>query len=142
MQFSKLLDVGRWFDAFPGPPGPLYLVAVAFFLIWTLASVYLYFFRRKVFAGNGALIGMMTRFGGYAIAIGLVGLFLLAMRYAGIPYLSIRFLLYVTILAAIGYLGFIVYYLRMRYPARLAEVRAFEMRRRYSTERKRGKRRR
>ena len=142
MQLAKLLEVGRWFDGFPGPPGPLYLVAVVAFLFWTLASGYLYFTRRKVFVGNGALIGMVTRLGPYAIAIGLLGLFLLLMRYLGIPYLSIRFLLYLTIVAAVGYVGFIVYYLRVRYPRRVAEVRAFEMRRRYSPQPKRGKRRR
>lgn len=142
LQLGVLLDVGHWFDAFPGEPSQIYLVAVIAFTIWTIGSVYVYYFRRKIFAGNGALIGMATRFGPYAIAIGLIGLFLLAMRYAGIPYISIRFLLYVTILAAVGYLGFLAYYLRCRYPARLAEVRAAEMRRRYAPERKRGKRRR
>src|SRR5581483_10435157 len=81
VQLQKLLDVGRWFDAFPGEPSQIYLVAVIFFVIWTIASIYVYYFRRKIFAGNGALIGMATRFGPYAIAIGLIGLFLLAMRY-------------------------------------------------------------
>ncbi len=142
LQLQELLDLGHWFDAIPGQPSQIYLVAVIGFTVWTIASIYLYYFRRKIFAGNGALIGMATRFGPYAIAIGLIGLFLLAMRYAGIPYISVRFLLYVTILAAIGYLGFLVYYLRRRYPARLAEVRAAELRRRYAPERKRGKRRR
>jgi hypothetical protein len=142
VQLEKLLDVGRWFDAFPGPPSAIYLVAVIVFTAWTLVSVYVYYFRRKIFAGNGALIGMATRFAPYAIAIGLIGLFLLAMRYAGIPFISIRFLLYVTILAAVAYLGFLTYYLIRRYPARLAEVRAAEIRRRYAPERKRGKRRR
>lgn len=142
MNLQELLDVGHWFDSFPGPPSQVYLVAVVVFLIWTAVSLYVYYFRRKIFAGNGALIGMATRFGPYAIAIGVIGLFLLAMRYAGIPYISIRFLLYVTMLAAIGYLGFLVYYLTRRYSARLAEVRAAEVRRRYAPERKRGKRRR
>lgn len=142
MQLQELLDVGHWFDAFPGPPSQIYLVAVVGFTVWTLVSVYVYYFRRKIFAGNGALIGMATRLAPYAIAIGLIGLFLLAVRYAGIPYISVRFLLYATILAAIAYLGFLVYYLIRRYPTRLAEVRAAEMRRRYAPERKRGKRRR
>ena len=142
MQLAKLLEVGRWFEAFPGPAGPLELVAVVAFGMWTAASIYLYLARRKVFAGKGALIGMVTRLGPYAIAIGVLGLFFLAMRYFGVPYLSIRFLLYLTILTAVGYLGFVVYYLRFRYPRRVAEVRAFEMRRRYSPQPKRGKRRR
>ncbi len=132
MQPEKLLDLGRWFTPFPGPPGPLYLVATGAFLIWTIASVGLYAGRRRFFAGNGALIGMATRFGPYGIAIGVVGLFLLAMRYLDFPYLDARFLLYLTILAAIGYLGFLAYYLRRRYPARLAAVRAEELRRRYT----------
>lgn len=142
MHLEKLLEAGHWFNPFPGPPSSLYLLATTGFVLWTVASLFLYYFRRQIFAGNGALIGILTRFGPAAIAIGLTGLFLLAMRYAGIPYLSIRFLLYLTILAAIGYLGFLVYYFLRRYPARLAEVRAAELRRRYAPERKRGKRRR
>lgn len=136
------MDPGHWFEAFPGPPGPLYLVLVVFFVIWTVISLYLYTFRRTVFAGNGALIGMAARYGRYAIAIGLVGLFLLAMRYLGIPYLSVRALLVATILAAIGYVAFLVYYMIYRYPARLAEVRAHDLRRKYAPARKRARRRR
>lgn len=142
MQLQELLDIGHWFESFPGPPSQIYLVAVVVFLIWTAVSLSVYYFRRKIFAGNGALIGIATRFGPYAIAIGVIGLFFLAMRYAGIPYISIRFLLYATMLAAVVYLGFLVYYLTRRYPARLLEVRAAEVRRRYAPERKRGKRRR
>ncbi len=142
MHLQELLDIGHLLDSFPGPPSPIYLVAAVVFLIWTSASLYVYYFRRKVFAGNGALIGMATKFGPYAIAIGVIGLFLLAMRYLGIPYISVRFLLYLTMLAAIGYVGFLIYYLVRRYPSRLAEVRAAEIRRRYAPERKRGKRRR
>lgn len=142
MHLQELLDTGRWFDSFPGPPSQIYLVAAVVFVVWTAVSLGVYYFRRRIFAGNGALIGIATRFGPYAIAIGVIGLFLLVMRYLGIPYISIRFLLYVTILAAVGYLGFLVYYITRRYPARLAEVRAAEIRRRYAPERKRGKKRR
>jgi len=141
VQLQQLLDLGRWFDPFPQAPSPIYLLATVVFFIWTVVSAYAYYFRRKIFVGNGALIGIVTRFGPYALAIGVIGLFLLSMRYAGIPYLSIRFLLYVTILAAIGYVGFLAYYLIWRYPARVAEVRAAEIRRRYAPERKKAKRR-
>ena len=140
MQPSKLLDLSRWFAPFPEPPGSIYLVAVVVFGLWTIASVLLYVRRRQLFAGNGALIGMGTRFGPWAILIGGIGLFLLLMRYLGVPYISIRFLLYVTILAAIGYVGFLIYYLRRRYPGRLAAVRAEEQRRRYAASRRRKRR--
>lgn len=142
MQLQQLLDLGHWFEAFPGPPGPLYLVLLVFFVVWTVVSLYLYWFRRTVFAGNGALIGIASRYGRYAIAIGLLGLFLLVMRYLGIPYLSIRFLLDLTVLAAAGYVIFLIYYMIARYPRRLAEVRAHDLRRQYAPSRKRAKRRR
>ena len=141
MHFEVLLNTGHWFEILPGPPSPFYLVVVAAFLAWTATSVYLYSFRRKTFLGNGALIGVVARFGPYAIAVGITGLFLLAMRFVEFPYLSMRFLLYLTILSAIGYLGFLVYYMYRRYPNRVAEVRAHDLRRRYAPERKRRKRR-
>jgi amino acid permease len=140
VQLQKLLDLGRWFNPFPEPPGPLYLVALVVFVVWLGASIAVYAYRRRFFAGNGARIGMATRFGPYAITIGVVGILLLGMRYASIPYLSVRFLLYLTILVAIGFVVFLAYYLRRRYPARLAAVRAEELRRRYASERKRRKR--
>jgi hypothetical protein len=141
VQLSRLLDLSRWFAPFPEPPDPLYLVAVAVFGLWTIASVVIYVRRRQLFAGNGALIGMGTRFGPWAILIGGIGLFLLLMRYLGVPYISIRFLLYLTILTAVGYLVFLVYYFRQRYPARVAAVRAEELRRRYAADRRRKRRR-
>jgi hypothetical protein len=135
--------VHGWFDPFPPPPTTLDLVlVVVFFALWTLASIGVYYYRRRLFAGNGALIGVATRFAPYAITIGFVGLFLIVCRVAEVPYISIRFLLYLTVLAAIAYVGFLIYYLRRRYPARLAAVRAEEVRRRYSSgDRKRRKRR-
>jgi hypothetical protein len=141
VQPSKLIDLSRWFAPFPEPPGPLYLVAVVAFGLWTIASVFIYVRRRQLFVGNGALIGVVTRFGPWSIAIGGTGLFLLLMRYLGVPYISIRFLLYLTILTAIGFLGFLAYYFRQRYPARVAAVRTEEIRRRYSADRRKKRRR-
>jgi len=129
------------FDVFPSPPTTLTLILVVFFLLWTIASIVLYRFRRRIFTGNGALIGVATRFGSWAITIGVIGLVLLAVRYAGIPYLDMRFLLYLTGVAAIAFVGFIAFYLRRRYPSQLAAVRQHEVRRRYSPNRKKRRRR-
>jgi 4-hydroxybenzoate polyprenyltransferase len=141
VNFQDLVKISRWFEPFPEPPGPQSLILVAFFILWTVASIYLYRFRRRIFARNGALIGVATRFGGWAITIGVIGLLLLAVRYAGIPYLDMRFLLYLTVLAAVAFLGFVAFYLRQRYPAQLAAVRAHEVRRRYAPDRKKRRRR-
>jgi hypothetical protein len=143
VELSKLFDLARWFNPFPEPPGILYIVALVAFGLWTIASIAVYLYRRRLFVGNGALIGIVTRFGPYAITIGGIGMFLLVVRFVGIPYISIRFLVYLTILAAIGYLVFLGYYLARRYPRRVAQVRAAEIRRRYtSTDRRKKKRRR
>jgi len=141
VDFNKLVDVSRWFDPFPEPPGQLYLVLVVLFVLWTIVAIAAYAIRRRFFRGNGARIGMATRFGPYAITIGGVGLFFLAMRYLQIPYFDIRFLLYLTILTAIGFVIFLAYYQTRRYPSRLTEVRAHELRQRYLPERRRKRRR-
>jgi hypothetical protein len=139
---SKFGDlISGWFTPFPTPPSALDLVAVVFFGVWTIASIAIYVRRRQLFAGNGALIGVVTRLGPYAITIGAVGLFLLLMRYLGIPYISIRFLLYLAALSAFGFVVFLVYYFRQRYPRRLAAVRAEEIRRRYAADRRKRRRR-
>ena len=140
MNFANLIH--GWFDPFPESPTTVHYVAVSAFVVWTIASMVLYIRRRSIFAGRGALIGMTKRFGGYAIAIGWTGLFLAAMRYLAVPYLNIRFLFYLTILSAIGFLGFVAYYVRRHYPTRVAEVKAHDLRRRYASTPKRKKRRR
>ncbi len=140
MQLQKLLDLGRWFTPFPEPPSQIYLVAVVAFAIWTIVSVVLYIYRRRFFKGRGALIGVVTRLDPYAITIGGLGLFFLAMRYLGIPYFDIRALLYLTTLAAIGYLGFLVYYMYRRYPKRIAEVQAHALKQRYQPDRRKKRR--
>lgn len=140
VDLKKLVDVGRWFNSFPGPPGPLYLVLVVFFILWTALSIYLFAFRRKVFAQRPAMKGMATRFGWYAIWIGVLGLLLLGVRYAAIPYFDMRIFLYLTILAALGFAGFLLYYGRVQYPKRVAEIRAFELRRKYAPARRRKRR--
>ena len=137
-KFGELIS--GWFTPFPERPSVLDLIAVVLFGIWTMASVFVYVRRRQLFAGNGALIGMGTRFGPWAILIGSIGIILLAARYAGVPYIDMRFLLYLTALSAIGFVVFLAYYLRRRYPARLAAVRAEEQRRRYAASRRRKRR--
>jgi amino acid permease len=139
VDFQKL--IGGWFDAFPPAPTPVNLVAVAFFIIWTIASISIYRFRRRIFAGNGARIGVVTRHGPWAIAIGIIGILLLGARYAGIPYLEMRFLLYLAVLATFGFAGYIAYYLMRHYPAQVQAVRAEEVRRRYTPNRKKKRRR-
>lgn len=130
MDFQKL--IGGWFAPFPVAPTAVNLVAVAFFIFWTIASIFVYRFRRRIFAGNGARIGVVTRHGPWAITLGVIGLLLLAARYAGIPYVDMRFLLYLTILGTFVFAGYIVYYLMRHYPAQVEAVRAEQVRRRYS----------
>jgi hypothetical protein len=141
VQLQKFIDPANWFNPFPEAPNPLYLVVVAFFAVWLIASIYIYYFRRRIFAGNGARIGVVTRHGSWAITIGIIGLFLLAVRYAGIPYLDIRFLLYLAVLGTFAFAGYIAYYLRRHYPAQVQAVRAEQVRRRYTPNRKKKRRR-
>lgn len=136
----KFVEVGRWFSPFPGPPGPLYLVLGLFFVVLVVGSILLYVFRARIFAQKPVLKGMVTRFGWYPFWIGVTGLLLLAARYGQVPYFDMRILLYLTVLAALGFIGFIVYYLRARYPRRVAEWRAFELRRKYAPEPRRKRR--
>jgi hypothetical protein len=134
--------INGWFLTVPPAPTAINYVAVVFFVVWTIANSYIYRFRRRIFAGNGARIGVVTRHGGWAIGIGIVGLVLLAARYIGIPLLEMRFLLYLTVLAAAAFAVYIAYYLRRHYPLHVQAVRAEEVRRRYAPVSRRKKRRR
>ena len=138
---QQVLDPNHWLNSFPPAPGWAIFVALIAFVVWTIVSSFVYIRRRQLFAGNGALIGMGTRFGWYAISIGIVGLLLILARYVQLPYVDMPLILLLDSLLAVGFLIFLIYSLRRRYPARLAAVRAHELRRHYAPERRRRKRR-
>lgn len=140
MNLAALFDLSRWFDAFPEPPGPLYLVGVIGFTVWTVAGIGVYRYRRRIFAGRGPVIRVAALFGPWAIVIGVTVLLLLGARYASVPYVSMRFLFYLSLLSAIGFIGFLGYYRYRYYPELVARIRAAELKQRYAPIRKKKRR--
>lgn len=125
------LDLGRLLEAAPGLPSVWYVVLVALFAVVFVGSALAYGFRRRLFPGHSLHVRLAARFSTIGVVIGAAGLLLLAARYAGVPYVSMRLWLVLAVLAVPVYAGYLLYFLRVRYPPLLAAYRAEESRRRF-----------
>ena len=114
---SPLDFLGRLFDPAPGPPGTVYLVLVAIFLLLFLGCAVVYLLRRSLFPGQALHARIAGRFGTYGMILGTVGIVLLAARYSGIYWLEMRLLLALASLGIVALAAYLGWYLRCRYPA-------------------------
>jgi hypothetical protein len=107
----------RLFDPAPGPPSAVYLAPVALFLVVFLGCAVVYLLRRALFPGMALNARIARRFSTYGMIVGAVGLVLLAARYLGIYWLEMRFLLVLAGLSVVAVVAYLLWYLRVRYPA-------------------------
>jgi hypothetical protein len=128
---SPLEYLGQLFDPAPGPPSLWYLVLVALFLFFFVASLVLLVFRRSLFPGHSLHLRLARRFGRYGVTLGATGLVLLAARYLGVYLIQTPFLLVLAVagVAALGVYSF--WYFRNRYPQQLAAQEAAKVREKF-----------
>ncbi len=143
---ASLLSSGQLFDPNPGAPSPYYAVVGFIFAVVLGGSISLFLRREKLAAGKSELLRLMTRIAIAGMAVGGVGVVLTLARFLAIPVLSMRILLYLTIVAAVGLAIYLIYYTRRVYPRRRSPgVRATTVPRslaRTAARKKKGKRRR
>jgi hypothetical protein len=132
LDLSQLFTPSHWFDGDPGSPSAYYLLLVIFFAALAVAGGVIYWYLRpRRFAAN-ALHSRMAEVSGVAgVSLGLLGLFLLLMRYLTVTILSARLLLYLTLLAVLVLAGYAIYFYVKRYPAMLADQKRDEERKRF-----------
>lgn len=132
LRWELLLNPAHLFDGNPGPPSPYYWFLVAFFALLSVTGGISYSYLRPGRFKDHALHARIAEVVGMVSAsLGLWGLFLLLMRFLNVGILSARILLYVTLLAALGLIGYFGYFYLRRYPVMLKDYLREEERRRY-----------
>ncbi len=132
LDFSLLLNPGHWFDGNPGSASAWYWIPAVIFLAATIAGFYGYSYLRTNRFATHALHARMAEVSGIAaISFGLWGLFLLLMRFLGVGLLSTRIVLYLTLLAGVGMVGYAIYWYSRHYAGRLRAQQREEERKRY-----------
>jgi hypothetical protein len=111
--------------------GPLATVYLVLFALGFLAAGACYWRPPRQLAGNGLNRRLTRRFAMLFLWVFGVGLVFFGFRAMGLPFLGIRLWLYVMVLALLAAVGYVVYYLRARYPAERAAYEAQQLKRRY-----------
>lgn len=115
------------------PPAPsIYFTILTVGLgVLFLASIFAYWRRGKLARTNPVLRRFIRRASSAAMWTSGTGLFLAVMRYAQLPYLSPRILMYLLLLTMIGIVGYFVYDFSERYPTAVWRLQESETARRY-----------
>jgi hypothetical protein len=131
LDLSLLLNPGHWFDGNPGSASGWYWIPAFIFLAVVAAGFYSYYYLKARRFATHALHARMAEVAGIAaLSIGFLGLFLLLMRFLGIGLLSARLLLYLTLLAGVGMIGYAIFWYNKKHPAKLqAHLREEERKR-------------
>lgn len=131
LDLSLLLNPGHWFNGNPGSASGWYWIPAVIFLATTIGGFYSYYYLRDHrFAGHALHARMAEVVGIAAISFGLWGLFLLLLRFLGVGLISARIVLYLTLLAGLGMIGYAIYWYSKKYPTRLrAHLREEERKR-------------
>ncbi len=129
---DKLLDPGYLFDLNPGPPSDWYAIVAAIFAVVLLVAQGLYhFWAKSAFAQNAYLLRLARIVVMLAGAVSSVAILLVIARYLTLPFLSMRFLLLLTILVGIGLAAYFVYYMVKIFPMKTAMLARESIRQRY-----------
>ncbi len=124
-------DVGQYlFATYPGEPDVFVWVAGAIFLLGLVAGLFLYLRHEALFP-----VPVVRRVAQPAavtsIVIGSLGLLFTIFALLQVPLLSSRFWLAGLLLAGLVGIGYLVYYLIFRLPARLQGYQQAQVRQRY-----------
>jgi hypothetical protein len=120
-----------WTDPGTTIDGPLPIAfAVALGVVLVLA-VAVWILAPRLAPENRLHQRLIVRAAKWVLALVAIGLLLLLFRWQIVPFFSKRIWLILWIVAVIAFVGYVYYYWRKIYPARLAEWESSERRRRY-----------
>lgn len=130
-EIGSLFKLFYWFQLRPGPPSVLYWVLAGFYVAGLGGSAAYFINVRQRFGDHTYRLGVARRIllaGGILCAFGLI---FVAMRFWGIPILSLRFWALLVTLGAVGLAGFLAYYFTRMFPGSLQTFEAEQLRQRY-----------
>lgn len=111
--------------------GPLALAYVIGFAVIGVASAVLYWWTPRRIADHGVKKKMSRQIAATFLWISTIALVFFGFRVMGLPLLGIRLWLWIVSAVAIGAATYYAYYLRAKFPARVAAYDAEQLKRRY-----------
>lgn len=132
LPLDRLFDPTFLFDINPGYPSDWYSILAALFGLILIAAQGLYlWWARPAFARDPYRLRLARRVALTAGSVSSVAILLIAARYLTIPFLSMRFLLILTILVGLGLLAYFAFYMVRVFPTRSAVQEREAARQRY-----------
>ena len=111
--------------------GPLATIYLIIFIAGFLTSAVLYWRAPERFKTNALRRRLSRHFATIFMWVTGVGLAFFGFRVLGLPFLGIRLWLWVSLVALLVAMGYVVYYMRARYPAERQAYEAQQLKRRY-----------
>ncbi|MDP2727331.1 MAG: hypothetical protein Q8P59_07280 [Dehalococcoidia bacterium] len=131
LDFGRLFSLFHWFQLRPGPPSSLYFVLMGIYAVGLGASAAYFVNVRSRFADNPYRMNVAWRVGLAAGLLCTFGLIFVGLRFWGIPYLSLRFWVYIITIGAVGLGVFLAYFFLRMYPTSLQAFEELQLRQRY-----------
>lgn len=123
-----------WFTTPTGSPGSYYLALTVGLGVLFVVSALVYWRRAKLAPNNAIMRRLLRRVSKAGLWLAGIGLFLAAMRWAQVDFLSVPFLMLLLILSMIATVGYFVYDLSERYPMAVYRLQEAQYLRRYRPE--------
>jgi hypothetical protein len=127
----KFFTADYFFQNPPPAPSAYFTVLTVGFAVLFLGSAFAYWRRAKLARENPVLRRFIRRVAKTGMWTAGIGLWLALMRYAQMPYLSPRILMYLLLLSMIGIVGYFVYDFSERYPIAVYKLQESHLARRY-----------
>lgn len=131
MTFPRLLSGDYLFSSPTGSPTPWFAVLTAGFALIFLLSVFFYWKRAVLAAGNPIMRRLIRRASRAGMWTGGVGIALAILRYVEFPFLSAPILIYLLVLIMIAIAGYFVYDISERYPVAMYQLQESQLQRRF-----------
>lgn len=135
LDLPLLLETGYWFST-PGAPTPITYALIALFALLLLAGLFVWLRRRKLFPGQRVKTRLAAQLGPWFVGLATTGLLFLLLRLVEFPILSARVLWLLCLIAMLGIVAYVAWYMTRRYPAEVARLQRQEEMRRWIPKRK------
>lgn len=130
-EFGYVLSLFRWFQLRPGPPPEGFWGLIGLYALGLGASAAYFVMVRQHFGDHAFRKTVARRVGLSGGILCALGIIFVALRFWGIPYLSLRLWVNTITLGAFGLGVFLVYYFVRMYPASLQAFDERQLRERY-----------
>lgn len=120
--FFTIFNPNYLFDPTPGSKNHYYIPLIIIFAIFIIGSILCKKYLKK-HKKNQALRRLFKNTPRNLMTIGIIGLLLLAIRYENLPYLSMRFFLWLLIIITIVFFAKTIYTYTKKYPIEKEKIR-------------------